>query len=411
MGRHRRRRGAFTEIVLDRRAWGDTPLFLLDVGCSGGIESRWQMFGDRLRAVGFDPLIAEVDRLNSVNAHPHTVYEAAFVTAPDYDARFPPSLRDDRMATRNNDPFQRTSTVAAMQRMPTSYVQSVFNAGAPIAFTDRRIALDEYVPTDAERSHVDFIKIDTDGHDIEVLLGTEGIMRAGGVLGLSIEAQFHGPVHEFANTFSNIDRLLRSRGFTLFDLQSHRYSRAALPAPFTIDLTAQTTSGQMLWGEALYFRDLASRDYERMWPLDVTAERVMKLACLYDNFNLPDCAAELIVNRAGFLEATLRDRLLDSLVSGEPGAYAAHMALFENDYTSFYPSRREPQASGEADAPGQSFDSMEVEKLRERIARLSRRNTQLEERLKDREQRVEFLSTRVTDLKRKRSSRVKPASG
>ena len=32
---------------------------LIDVGCSGGIDPIWQLFGPRLKAFGFDPNIGE----------------------------------------------------------------------------------------------------------------------------------------------------------------------------------------------------------------------------------------------------------------------------------------------------------------------------------------------------------------
>lgn len=408
------RRGELTSYVLERRLWGERPLFLLDVGCSGGIEKRWRAFGDRLRAVGFDPLVAEIDRLIQANEHPHTRYEAASVTCHNYDALFPRALRQDRTASKNNDPYERSSAAAAVNRQAMSYVQEVFNKGAPLVIAERSIVLDDYLVTADERASVDFIKIDTDGHDLEVLLGSEAIMAAGGVLGLSIEAQFHGPVHDYANTFANIDRVMRQRGFTLFDLQSHRYSRAHLPAPFVGEHLGATTSGQLFWGEALYFRDLGSPDYERMWPIDVTPERVMKLACLFDQFNLPDCAAELILNRGGFLESRDREALLDALVSRAFDSYSSLIECFEGDHTRFYPSqlhklrRRDmDEAAAVAEDPLHSYESTVVQRMRELVDKYALKNAQLVERLQHREGRIEALKQRVDELKQ----RVKALQG
>jgi hypothetical protein len=36
--------------------------FLIDVGASGGIDEFWRQFQPQFRAVGFDPLIREVER-------------------------------------------------------------------------------------------------------------------------------------------------------------------------------------------------------------------------------------------------------------------------------------------------------------------------------------------------------------
>jgi len=91
VGTTQRRARALIERILELNLWGSTQFFLLDVGCSGGIEEHWFAFGDRLRAIGFDPLIAEIDRLSSLNTDPGVVYEAAYVGCREYDRLFPPS--------------------------------------------------------------------------------------------------------------------------------------------------------------------------------------------------------------------------------------------------------------------------------------------------------------------------------
>jgi FkbM family methyltransferase len=386
-----RRRGGLAARVLEKCLDQQAHFTVLDVGCSGGIDQRWYAFGDRLRAVGFDPLLAEVERLNAANTHAGVRYEAAYVGCRDFDRLFPPALRNDRIATRNNQSFPRVSAYAAHRRLRIPYEQQQFNSGAPVARSTRTITLDDFVPA-GEHRDVDFLKVDTDGHDIEVLLGAEGIMAAGGLLGLMVEVQLHGPIHEFANTYPNIDRILRQHGFSLFDLPIYRYSRADLPAPFVWDLAAQTISGQVIWGDALYLRDLASIDYEDMWQgYEVTPERVMKLACLFDLFDLPDCAAELLVARGACLGNAQRDELLDVLVSGEPGSYAAYVAAFEADYTSLFPSRL-------ARAPKAPARPSESEKFRQ----LQQRNEELRERLKERRSKITKLMTRVTELEARR---------
>jgi hypothetical protein len=397
MAQAEHREALFAERVIAGRLWGASPFFLLDVGCSGGIEQRWRIFGDRLRAIGFDPLVAEIDRLNAANTHAGVSYVAAFITAPDYESLFPRKQRDDLIASKNDDPFQRVSAVAAQSRAEVSYVQEQFNSGAPVVMSDRTLALDDAVHA-SERAQVDFLKIDTDGHDIEAVLGADAIMAAGGILGLKVEVQLHGAIHPYANTFANIDRVLRERGFTLFDLSTYRYSRSHLPAPFVWDITAQTTSGQVVWGDAIYFRDLGSLDYERMWTYEISPERVLKLACLFDLFDLPDCAAELLVNRGRFLPPAVRDDLLDLLATGEPGSYARLVASFEKDFKAFFPSRLRAQNPAadvdEEDTEGEA-ESKLVRHLRARLVSLGEKNASLRERLKTRSERVEQLTKRL----------------
>lgn len=431
--------------VLEGRLWGDRDFFLVDVGASGGIEHHWRVFAPRLMAIGFDPLLAEVARLNEQEQDSKIRYEASFVTCRNFDQLFPPSLRTDRIASRNNDPFPRVSAVRAQELLRMNYAEQMFNAGAPTVYTDRRIVLDDFFPADQHGS-VDFIKIDTDGHDIEVVLGADALTRNGGGLGFAIEAQFHGASGEHANTFANIDRFMRTHGFSLFDIDVYRYSRAALPATFVYDIPAQTLTGQVLWGEAIYFRDLGNPDYERMWPeYLITKERVIKLACLFELFGVPDCAAELL-NQRRPLVGDRCDALLDRLAvpgADRSGAYAEYIRAFESDPTAWYPSRRDtssspagpehhdtqsepvstqspsvasvvadsaiPEATAQrvepleepvssaASAPGEPIGATvsELEELRSRVASLKEKTRDLRHRLRKRDARIQRLKERI----------------
>jgi FkbM family methyltransferase len=390
---------AMLSRIITERLWGDSDFFLIDVGASGGIERHWSVFGDRLRAVAFEPLVAEVQRLQARAAGTKVRYEAAFVTCRDFDDLFPPELRNSRIRSKNNDPFQRVSAVRAQELMRMNYTEHVFNAGAPAVYADRRVVLDDFIPG-ADLPSVDFIKIDTDGHDFEVLLGADALLRSGGVLGMSIEAQLHGAVHDHANTFANIDRFMRGHGFSLFDLELYRYSRSALPAPFVYDIPAQTTTGQVLWGEAVYFRDLASADYEQMWTYDLSRERVLKLASLFELFGMPDCAAELLVSRRALVGGAT-ENLLDALAApGEetPGAYQKCIAAFERDPQALYRSRRlAPDAASMTQAATADEDERaamveELERLRGRVSRLKEKTADLLDRVKRRDEQIEQLT-------------------
>jgi hypothetical protein len=410
-------RPAIIPRVLAERLWGGSDLFLIDVGASGGIGAEWQVFGDRLRAVGFEPLVAEAERLQQRAEGSKLRYEAAFVTCRDFDQLFPLEVRHDPFTSNTNHAFGRVSALRALELMRMNYVQQVFNTGAHAQYADRRIVLDDYL-SPRDRESVDFIKIDTDGHDFPVLLGTEGLLRAGGVLGFSVETWFNGAAHDHANTFSNIDRFLRSRGFSLFDLDVYRYSRAALPAPFVYDIAAQTVTGQVMWGEAVYFRDLATDGYEQMWAYTVTRERIVKLACLFDLFGLPDCAAELLIKHRDVLGETVMPLLNDLARTADTGlSYEEFIRRFEADPQQMYPSRRAsgdtsqppeapplspaPGSAPAADAPPPAAaeaprapqpEPSDLHELRRRVERQQNKIAVLQERLRRRSARLEELT-------------------
>lgn len=307
---------------------------LLDVGASGGIENYWLTLGDKLKAVGFDPLTSEVKRLNQENKNSNILYEEGFVTYNKLDQNFPMELRNDPIASLNNSSYERSSSVRAATAKNYNYIQEHFNAGEPACYSSKYFELDDYVK-DKQIRTVDFIKIDTDGHDFPVLLGAEQVLDQKGVLGLSVECQFHGSTHPYANTFSNIDQFLRSKGFSLFNLDVWKYSRAALPCIFNYDIFAQTQTGPVQWGEAVYFRDLADKNYEQKFNYKITNENIIKLAFLYELFGLTDCAVELLiekreqVNSYGQLEKILNS--LTPLLRGKKLSYQNYICKFDEN--------------------------------------------------------------------------------
>src|SRR5262249_36530098 len=128
---------------------------------------------------------------------------------------------------------------------------------------------------------------------------------------------------------------------SLFALTPYRYSRADLPAPFVYEIPAQTTVGQVSWGEALYLRDLAHPSYDETFGYRSTPERVLKICCLHALHDLHDCAAELLCRHPILRDLADRGALLDALTPTLFGrlSYDEYMSRFEADPTSFYPSR------------------------------------------------------------------------
>jgi Methyltransferase FkbM domain len=216
-----------------------------------------------LRALGFDPLVAEVERLNRANTLPKVSYVDAYVGVLEEHRRTPEGWMDDRVPGQSNLRTKISSSFRAVTLLGLADQREGFNSGSEIVLSQRRVALGTFLP-EADRPAVDFIKIDTDGYDFEVLQGAEALFAAGGVLGVNVECQFHGPVDDRANVFCNIDRFLRQRGFSFYDMSIARYSRAVLPQPFELDLPAQSVRGQACWGDAIYFRDVSDPHYEAM---------------------------------------------------------------------------------------------------------------------------------------------------
>jgi FkbM family methyltransferase len=280
--------------IVKRGLLNDDPFMLFDIGASGGIEQYWQSWGYVLHAVGFEPLKKEVDRLNRESVTTNVRYVDAFVGAENFDQILPSILATDTHKGWLPKVYERASSTLAQQIANYSFTQRFNNDDPEIVFSDRRTSIDTFCKEE-DLKNVDFIKIDTDGHDYEVIVGAKDTLRNRKVLGLFVECQLHGIIHEHANVFSNIDRILREAGFSLFDFEIYRYTRGALPGQFLYDIFAQTKEGQVIWGDALYLRDYAAAGYASRWD-ELSTSKLLKLTGLYELFGLYDCAAELLLH-------------------------------------------------------------------------------------------------------------------
>ncbi|MFI5090830.1 MAG: FkbM family methyltransferase [Terriglobales bacterium] len=142
--------------------------------------------------------------------------------------------------------------------------------------TVETVSLNNFLPKEGI-SNVDFLELDTQGTELEILKGADYFLVAS-VVGLKIEVEF-SPMYEGQPLFGAVDEYLRGFGFMLFDLSRNRYRRAAMPH----DLV---TRGQLLWGDAVYLRD-----YD--WFTGSAAkERLLKLCVIAGLLGFHDYALE-----------------------------------------------------------------------------------------------------------------------
>ena len=321
----------------------------VDVGCSGGLDPAWRVFGDRLRAVGFDASAEECERLTRMETHPDIKYVGAF-------AGLPTDHPIARLAAGKpwffRDLTPRTSYARFMQlRQETLKASSLgeklrHNVWGMTKLADPNRPV--IVPTFLKElgwSDVDFLKIDIDSIDFQVLNSFDGQFDQLGLLAARLEVNFFGGVGESEHVFHNTDRFMRARGFELMGLEIRTYSMSALPAPFAITAPAQTITGRPSQADALYARDPAAPDWADVGAA-MTPEKLAKLAAIFSVWHLPDAAAELLVHFRGKLETLLDVDLGLELLTGQTQAqvgsksaiaYKEYIAEFEAGAARFFP--------------------------------------------------------------------------
>ncbi len=257
--------------------FADEPLIMVDVGARFGMDKRWEAFGSSLKAYCFEADTAECERLNAA-AHPGVTYIPCALGARSgramlYHTRYAESTG----LYKTNDKF---------------FGRLLNSANGEVVRTEEIdvITLEE-ARSKYEIPNHDFLKLDVEGAEMDVLRGA----HIGGTLGIFTEFRFHREING-SPPFSELDQFLTARGFMLYGMWTGSQSRAALPYPgpkihFPTGerFYAGTNGGQVMDGNALYFRD----------PMKIvlTRNQILRAACMLEVFNLKDCAAELLIAR------------------------------------------------------------------------------------------------------------------
>ena len=318
---------------------------LLDIGCSGGLDPAWRAFEPRLQALGIDASETECRRLAERERNPGVAYVAAYVSnstdKPVDHSAGPAAPLIMRMRDRLS--FMRTREIREGRLKDASTEEKLrHNAWEMTGLADPRkpiVALDLL----AERgwTYLDYLKIDIDGADFEILQSFEQRFAALGVIAVQLEVNFVGAGEPDEHSFHNTDRLMRGAGFDLFRLDVRNCSTRALPARYIWPTPAETVSGRPFQGEAYYARDVLAPHRAAVAGLSV--EKVAKLAAVFSAWDVPDAAAELLVGRREMLARLLDvDAGLDLLAAQtqknrrRPLSYRDYMATFEADSPAFY---------------------------------------------------------------------------
>ncbi|MDA1094092.1 MAG: FkbM family methyltransferase [Acidobacteria bacterium] len=249
------------------------PLVYVDCGARGVRGNRLLRTFRRSEYLGFEPDADECARL--------------IASGKKRRRYFPVALAGARGTRR----FYVTRSAACASLLPPNgaFVSRFLGCAPLFEVVDERdietVTLDDYLRSQGVTA-VDVLELDTQGSELEILRGAEGVLRDS-VLALQVEVEF-APMYIGQPLFGEIDSHLRARGFSLFDLARYRGRRTTL-APH------QPTRGQLLWGQALYFRD-----HERL----ATPQEKLRLALLASFYECDDYALEIVEQLPDLLSST-----------------------------------------------------------------------------------------------------------
>ena len=271
-------RNDWSEFLDYAKDFIDEPFVMLDIGCSGGINKIFKNFGEKIIYYGFDFVEDEIKRLNKSNNQNNFNYIEAYIDcgkrdkSKNYKGKLTPS-------------FPKTSAAEA-QKIVFKGKESFNELMEANLYTDFKkskntINISEFLLKN-NVDYVDFLKSDIDGYDLDFIKTIKSNLISSQILALIVEVGFADDY----NDESDMTNLLKQYGFGLNLLSTRQYTSKFLPDLFEITIPAQTSSGRIIQGDALYIKDFAY--YKRF-----SAQKLLKLSIILDLFNLTDQAAQI----------------------------------------------------------------------------------------------------------------------
>jgi len=205
--------------------YANNPITIIDVGAAGGIHKRWKKINKYLKAYCFEPDKRSYEKLsddaniiyrNIGLNNKKSIVKLHLTKKPTCSSIYPPNEK-----LINNFPKSDRFCVIKKVDIKTDTL-------------DNQLSL-------LDCNNVDFIKLDTQGSELNIIQGAKNILNS--VFGLEIEVEFN-PIYIDQPLFCHINSFLSNYGFQLFDLRLSRWSRKSYGR------------GQLIAADTIYFKSL-----------------------------------------------------------------------------------------------------------------------------------------------------------
>lgn len=285
-------RPPFTRWVIENGLLHE-PFVVIDVGVQAGEHPRWDLLGEEVRVFGFDSIQEAVDRLIEKGPRPHRVYHSLALGNEDGERTF----------------YVAANTFASsFLEYPNMEAGPRSGEGRPGPRTVDIRKLDTLFAA-GEIPLADYIKINTEGFEQEVLRGGRTYLARSNVLCVSAKTSFTVTPDFHRTNYPMINDIVLDHRLQLFDISYWRYARSSYLAakakhPWPqIDPMGDWPDldvGQPATVDALFCRDFVMEDKspERFGRrpdavLEPTIDKLIKSQINFELHGLMDCAVDI----------------------------------------------------------------------------------------------------------------------
>ena len=208
----------------------NNPLILVDVGASGGVHKRWHHYGVGVKTILFEPDYEEFVKLVSKKSENSLVINSALA-------------EKSKIVDFNICKWQEASSIyTPNQSLLDRYEDSErFNIERTVSLEADSI---NSLLQKENINEIDFIKIDTQGSELDILKGATSFYD--NLIGLEVEVEFI-ELYQKQPLFSEVNSFIESKGFSLVDLKRTYWRRKAK--------NYSNRKGELISADALYFKE------------------------------------------------------------------------------------------------------------------------------------------------------------
>ena len=129
--------------------------------------------------------------------------------------------------------------------------------------------------------NINFLKIDIDSNDVEVLYGSENLLKKDNLFGIKIEVNFTDP-HSPKNIYEPY-LYLSDHNFILHKIITNSYASDKIPEKFFYNFSAQNLNGTDLYGDMIFFKTLDNNSHLSL------SNKSLKNTCINTPLNIIGC--------------------------------------------------------------------------------------------------------------------------